>query len=149
MQEKELLNPEELQSPKLATTPVEESELKAQEIKMVDVEDQDKNTYVKISPTFYIKFVETEEGEEENLDDEGNPIELFKILNPETGVVVTRELTDEEKKEILILQLKESRIKFRNTVHKGKVTTNKFGADYRKKRQTRNKMAKASRKANR
>ncbi len=84
------------------------------------------------------------------------------------------ELTDEEKREIYINALKQSKIRFRpikngvkvTTVvvtderlgrkHKVKtreaqtnVTVNQFGADYRKKRQRKNKMAKASRKVNR
>jgi hypothetical protein len=86
-----------------------------------------------------------------------------------------KELTDEEKKAIFIEQLKQSKIKFHplkhgvkttvtetseNTVFGRKrklkskeiltnVTINQFGADYRKKRQRKNKMANASRKANR
>jgi hypothetical protein len=74
---------------------------------------------------------------------EGVEEELQNFLEEE------KELTDEEKKEIYIKQLKESKIKFRNTVHNGNVTITKFGADYRKKRQRKNKLAKASRKANR
>lgn len=86
-----------------------------------------------------------------------------------------KELTDEEKKAIFIEQLKQSKIKFhplrygvKTTVTEStektilgrkrmvktseiqtNVTVNQFGADYRKKRQRKNKMAKASRKANR
>jgi len=156
MQEKEIINPEELQSPKLATVPVDPTALEQEEKIMEGVEDVveiteedlDKKSYVKITPTFYIKSIKPEEGEEK-LDDEGNPIELFKILNPETQVVETRELTDEEKKEILIQQLKESRMRFNPIKHNGNVTTNRFGAAYRQKRKNRNKLAKASRKANR
>jgi len=154
MQENDKLNPEELQPQNLATLPVNAVELEVEEKIMEGVEDVveispedlDKKNYVKISPTFYIQSVENEE---EKLDEEGKPIELFKILNPETSVVETRELTDEEKREILIVQLKESKLKFKNSIHDGNVTHTKFGAAYKKKRQHRNKLAKASRKANR
>jgi len=183
MQENELLNPEELQSSKLAILPVDPTALVEEEIVMEGVEDVvetteddlNKKNYVKITPTFYIKSVELEEGEEEKLDEEGKVIELFKILNPETSVVETRELTVEEKHEVMVLQLKESKIKFQPVKHgaiktvgtstiissigrerkvkdkeiQTNVTTNQFGAAYHKKRQRRNKLAKASRKANR
>jgi len=56
------------------------------------------------------------------------------------------EMTDEEKREIFIAQLKESKVNFRNVVHSGKVTTSKFGAAYRKKRQNKNKAQRKSRK---
>jgi hypothetical protein len=84
---------------------------------------------------------------------------------------LAKDLTDEEKKAIYIQQLKESHIRFKPIKHgvtksvvvgteptfygrkrvlrsKGiitNVTTNQFDADYRKKRQRKNKMAKASR----
>jgi len=85
-----------------------------------------------------------------------------------------KELTEEEKREIKINFLKNSHIKFhpiknatksivtsktvtalgRVKIEKSKitltnVTTNQFGGDYRKKRQRKNKMASASRRANR
>lgn len=87
-----------------------------------------------------------------------------------------KELTEEEKKAIFIKQLKESKIRFRPIKHfavkttmveteeldvlgrkkKRKdvkvltnVTTNKFGKAYHDKRKRKNKMQKASRKANR
>jgi len=135
----------------------------------ISAEDLNKRNYQKITSTFYIQSVESED-----VDKEGNKIELFKILNPETGVVETRELTDEEKHEILVLQLKESKIKFRPIKNVVKtigmqtivssigrerkvkekalltnLTTNQFGTDYRKARKRKNKMAKASRKSNR
>jgi hypothetical protein len=109
-----------------------------------DPEDLNKKNYIKISSTFYIKYVESEEpveGEEK--------IEIYKILNPQTGVFEKRKLTDSEKHDVIVKELQESKIKFRNVKHDGNITTNKFGADYRKKRQRKNKMAKASRKANR
>jgi len=202
MSENEQLNPEELQVNSLKTkdllpevkenldttitdqlegkSPEELEVLKAElqeQLDILNAEDLDVKTYLRVSPTFYIKAVETEE-----LDDEGEPLEIFKILNPETGVVEERELTDDEKKELFVRQLKESRKVFNPLSHptkvvgqstmehpilkgtKGKparvrvikerevqtnITTNKFGAEYKKKRQTRNKLAKASRKANR
>jgi len=177
MQENEPINPEELQVSKLNIVPVDPTELEVEEKIMEGVEDVvetteddlDKKNYYKVSPTFYIQAVESEE-----LDDEGEKIELFKILNPETNVVETRVLTDEEKKELFITELKRSQKKFNPISHPTQVvrtetltspigrklvrkereiqtnlTVNKFGASYRKKRQNRNKLAKASRRANR
>jgi hypothetical protein len=155
MQENEQLTPEELQVPNLITESEVEIEGNIMEgvdeelQKALDAQDLNKKNYVKITPTFYIQSVETKIDEEPELDDEGNPIELFKILNPETGIVEVRELTDEEKREILIKQLKDSHVRFKPIKHDGKVTTNQFGAAYKKKRQRRNKLAKASRKNNR
>lgn len=85
-----------------------------------------------------------------------------------------KELTEEEKRELKIKFLKESKIKFHKTKHgtvpagthvvessigrkrvvtdrviATNVTINQFGAAYQKKRQRKNKMAKASRRANR
>jgi len=195
MQENDQLNPEELQSPKLATLPLLpetkenlnttiNDELEAEELTMEGVEDvvdtteDDLNikTYYKVSPTLYIKSVDTEE-----VDEEGEPIEMFKVLNPEEGLVEERELTDDEKKEVFIQQLKASQKVFNPLSHPSKVigktsiehpfltdnrgnpvkktikerehqtnvTNNKFGADYKKKRQTKNKLRKTNRKANR
>jgi len=85
----------------------------------------------------------------------------------------TMDLTDEQKREIFIEQLKQSKIRFRPTKHGVKitetsvksqfgdfrkhrtaeiqtnVTVNQFGADYKKTRQRKNKEQRASRKANR
>jgi hypothetical protein len=119
-------------------------ELEESLVDEIFVDDLNKKNYVKITPTFYIKSVESEK-----LNADGEKIELFQILNPETQFVETRELSDDEKHEILVHQLKESHIRFKPIKHKGNITTNQFGADYRKKRQRKNKMAKASRKANR
>jgi hypothetical protein len=88
-----------------------------------------------------------------------------------------KELTEEEKKALFIEQLKESKIRFhpikrgikttlttsitpivgnyrkirkeKSTTILTNVTTNQFGADYKKKRKNKNRMARASRKANR
>lgn len=193
MQENEQLNPEELQTPKLATLPVDPTALEQEEKIMegvedmspeelekvkaelqkltdkLDADDLDKKNYVKISPTFYLQAVKTEE-----LDEEGEKIELFKILNPVEGTVETRELTDDEKKELLVTELKRSRQRFNPFSHPTKtvgteivvssigrerkvktkeyqtnVTKNQFDTAYKQKRKRRNKLAKASRKANR
>jgi len=174
MPENEQLTPEELQVSKLATVPVDAKELEAEE-KMEGVEtivvdaspeDLDKKNYYKISPTLYVQAVKNE--------DEDSEVELFKILNPVTGVVEQRELTDEEKKELFITELKRSQKKFNPISHptatvgiqtvispigrkrqiKEKevltnVTTNQFGAKYKQKRKRKNKLRKTSRKANR
>lgn len=129
--DKEQLNPEELQVPQLTTTPVdpmadiqdvsgaseEDLEKLKQELQEtldeLDAEDLDKRNYVKVSPTFYIQSVKNEDEEDET--------ELFKILNPVEGTVETRELTDDEKKELLVAQLKQSRQKFQPLSHPTKV----------------------------
>lgn len=108
----------------------------------VNTNELNKKNYVKITPTFYIQRVL---GDENFKDNE----EVFKILNPETGVVEKRPLTDTEKREIIIKELKESKIKFKNSTHKGNITVTKFGSEYKKKRKKKNKMTKISRKANR
>lgn len=112
---------------------------------LTEPEDLNKKNYIKISPTFYVQAVELEEGEEE--PEEGE--EKYKIFNPETGIAEKRKLTDEEKKEIIVRELKNSRIKFRNITHEGNVTKVKFNAAYKQKRKRRNKLAKASRRNNR
>lgn len=135
-----------------------------------DTDDLNKKTYLKITSTFYIKPA----GSEKNT--EGKDVKLYKILNPETNVVEKRQLSDIEKHDVIVHDLKESQIKFhpikhhvvktttalteeldvlgRNKKRKDttiltNVTTNRFGADYRKKRKNKNRMARASRKANR
>jgi len=182
MQENDKLNPEELQAPKLATLPTlpetEELEKKSPEelealsadlqeqLGKLEDEDLDVKNYLKVSPTFYIKAVENEDEEDET--------ELFQILNPETQTVETRELTDDEKKELFVQQLKHSRKVFNPLSHPTKtvgtsvvvssigrerqikekelqtnVTVNQFNKKYKQKRKRKNKLAKASRKANR
>jgi len=195
MQENEQLNPEDLQVPQLATKKlvddvIEETigdveldenlsveDLEKLKAALTDtVDDLNKKNYIKISPTFYIQPVETEEDEKE-VDGEEEVEPLFKVLNPETGEVETRELTDDEKKEIKILELKRDRIRFSPTRHPVRTvemttvekqygtkkinvsekikavatneTVNKYGSAYKAKRKRRNKLAKASRKANR
>jgi len=133
-------------------------------------DDLNKKTYLKITSTFYIKPAGTKK------NTEGEDVKLYKILNPETNVVEKRQLSDIEKHSIIVHDLKESKIKFHPIKHfavkhtmvvteeldvlgrkkKRKdntiltnVTTNQFGADYRKKRKNKNRMARASRKANR
>jgi hypothetical protein len=193
MQDKEQLNPEDLQVPQLTTTPAETEEVKTEEYSVeemevlkanlqetldeLDKDDHDKKNYIKISDTFYIQPIVKEEDEEEELDEDGKVKEFFKILNPETDELETRELTDEEKKEILIVELKRDRIRFHPTKNpvrttetvyvekkygkktikvkektKGVVTNetvNQFGAEYKQKRKRKNKQRKTSRKANR
>lgn len=166
--------PEEL---KLITKEIEkevesEVEIEGKLMEGVDeVKDLNKKNYTKITPTLYIKPVEGEKK-----DDKGEKVQLYDILNPLTETIETRELTDEEKREIQILRLKESHIKFhpikhqtvkskvtsmistgifdrkrkvKSTTVSTKVTTNQFGADYRKARKNKNRMSRASRKANR
>ena len=63
---------------------------------------------------------------------------------PEEG----RELTDEEKREIYIQQLKDSRKVFNPIKHIGNKTINPYGVAYKQKRQNKNKMVKNSRRMN-
>jgi len=72
-----------------------------------------------------------------------------EAINKEAVPEEPKELTEEEKRANLIQAIKDSKIKFKNIKHNGNVTTVMFNADYRKKRQRKNKIAKASRKANR
>lgn len=112
---------------------------------LTDPKDLDKKKYIKITPTFYIQTVELEEGEKE--PEEGE--ELYKILNPETDVTEKRQLTDEEKHQIFIKELKEQKIKFRNTIHDGNITRTKFGVAYKKERAKRNRQTKKTKQMNR
>lgn len=129
---------------KLDPTNELEVEEKIMEDTVVDPEDLNKKNYVKISPTFYIQYVLPDEStsEEEKKD-------IYKILNPKTGEIEKRELTDDEKREIFVREFLESKHKFKNTVHKGNKTITKFGTAYRKERRRKNRAQKASRKANR
>jgi len=108
-------------------------------LKAIEAEDLDVKNYLKVNPTFYVKGVDSENEDEE----------LYKILNPETSEVETRELTDDEKKELFTLQLKESRKVFKPVKHNGNKTTNQFGSGYKQKRKRKNAQTKKSRKANR
>jgi hypothetical protein len=109
---------------------------------------------------------------EETITD-GKPISGVEDGLPEEK----KELTEEEKRALKIQQLKESHIRFHPIGHASKkvvvgkksvkygsreierelkssvtltnITTNQFDKDYRKKRQKKNRMARASRKANR
>jgi len=135
MQENENLNPEELNVSNTTPSDVDKQE----NVKEPTEDDFNIKTYLKVTPTLYIKAVETDDPDSE----------LFRVLNPETQEVETRELSDDEKKELYVKQLKESRKVFKPVQHNGKTTTNQFGLAYRQKRKRRNKLAKASRKANR
>ena len=130
-----------------------------------DTDDLDKKTYVKISSTLYIKPAGSEKNKE------GEDVELYKVLNPETNVVEKRQLTDKEKRALHVKSLKESHIKFhpiknavktvgaytvessigrkrlvKNKETQTNITTNQFGKAYRKARKNKNKLQKQSRK---
>jgi len=182
------ITPEDLQVPQLTTLPDDPTEVKPEEISQeelekvkaelqklkaeLDAEDLNKKNYLKISPTFYIQ------GAENELDEDGKVVkELFKVLNPETESVEIRELTDEEKKEVFVVELKKSRQRFNPVKNptitvgitvvekqygtkkkkvrektKGVVTNetvNPYGSAYKAKRKRKNKLRKTSRKANR
>ena len=128
-------------------------------------DDLKKKTYAKITPTFYVKPAGTEKNKE------GEEIKLYKVLNPETNVVEKRPLTDGEKHDILIREIKESHIKFhpiknatktvgttivessigkkrlvKNKEIQTNITIHQFGADYKKARKRKNKIQRNSRK---
>lgn len=135
-------------------------------------DDKDVKSYYKVSDTLYIKSADmsAEEGEEPNPD-------MFKIFNPITGIVETRELTDSERKEFLVAELKRNKKTFRKLSHpkmtvgvtkekstvgnnrtlrtvkeqvvQTNVIVNKYGTDFKKKRKNKKKLSNASRKANR
>ena len=130
-----------------------------------DTDDLDKKTYVKITSTLYIKSAGSEKNKE------GEDVELYKVLNPETNVVEKRQLTDKEKRALHVKSLKESHIKFhpiknavktvgaytvessigrkrlvKNKETQTNITTNQFGKAYRKARKNKNKLQKQSRK---
>lgn len=112
---------------------------------LTDPEDLDKKSYIKISPTFYVQAIELEKDVEKSEDEE----EYYKVLNPETGVAERRVLTDDEKHEIVVKEIKEQNIKFRNITHDGNITHVKFNASYKKNRNRKNRQARKSRQKNR
>lgn len=90
------------------------------------------------------------------------PIENQEELNSITDVVgvemeefqeeMERELTEEEKHELFVKEVKEfhkMRSNFRPIKHQSNVTINQFGTGYKKKRQQKNKARKNSRRQNR
>lgn len=111
----------------------------------MDLEKFEEIEFTKESVTFpEVKNVGTTSiGDELNKEDELEEVTTGEEL---LNLAESEDLTDEQKKEIFIEQLKESKIHFRNVVHDGNKTTSKFGADYRKKRQNKNKAQRKSRK---
>lgn len=59
------------------------------------------------------------------------------------------ELTDEEKREIYIKELKASKMRFKPVKHIGNVTVNNYGTKFKKERKRKNKQVKKSRRTNR
>ena len=70
-------------------------------------------------------------------------------LNDGIETIEPQELTEEEKRELYIKELKESKIRFKPIKHIGNVTINQFGKKYKKERARKNKLTKKSRRANR
>ena len=60
-----------------------------------------------------------------------------------------KELTDEEKKELYIKQLKDARKSFYPIKQDGNVTTNQFGTKFKQHRKRKHSLTKSSRRANR
>jgi len=59
------------------------------------------------------------------------------------------ELTDEEKREIYIKELKASKMRFKPVKHVGNVTVNNYGTKFKKERKRKNVQARKARKTNR
>lgn len=83
-----------------------------------------------------------------------DPNEDVTTLNDENpeyveGINEPQELSDEEKRELLIKQIKESKFRFKPIKQVGNITINKFGTKFKKERKRKNKQAKKSRSANR
>lgn len=79
-----------------------------------------------------------------------------EIINDEQISEEPTELTDEEKRELLIKQIKESKKKFKPIKHPEmngipitNLTVNKYGTKFKKERKRKNKQAKKSRRTNR
>jgi len=109
-------------------------------------EDRNKKTYLKITPTLYLKPILNSESDEK----------LFKIFNPLTNTIEVRELNELEEREVFVYEIKKSRFKFSkikhpidNGVDVTNITINRYGKKYKQERKRRNKLAKASRKTNR
>jgi hypothetical protein len=85
------------------------------------------------------------------MSQDGENLELIDKVeeNELTNEEQVKELSDEEKHELFVKQLKESKIKFRPIKQVGNKTINKYGTAFKKKRKVKNKLAKKSRKANR
>lgn len=111
----------------------------------------DKNADKKIKDLLNDENNESQTQEEKNelLEKLAKEVENNNLTDKQESTTNDDELSDEEKRELYIKALKKSRIKFKNTVHDGKVTHTKFDTNYKKKRRKRNKLAKKSRKINR
>jgi hypothetical protein len=85
-------------------------------------------------------------------NNDGTPA-VDKLLDTEVIVHENelKELTEEEKREEFIKQLKESKIRnpFRPIKHDGNITTNQFNTNYKRKRRVKNKQQKKSRRLSR
>ena len=77
------------------------------------------------------------------------PDEVIEDLIEEEVVELTEEELKEKEREEYIQLLKDSKKVFKPIKHKGNVTTNQFGSNYKKKRRNKNKATRKSRKANR
>lgn len=87
--------------------------------------------------------------ENESLFNEEYASKIDSELQNEEEVKEKEELTDEEKHELFVKQLKEANKTFRPLKHIGNKTINKFDRSYKNKRNKKNRMTKKSRKANR
>ena len=89
-----------------------------------------------LTPEEIEKFIKPELPEEKNVDESSDGEEK-------------KELTEEEKREQAIQELKKSHIKFKPVKQSGNKTVNQFGVNYKKERKRKNKEQRKSRKKNR
>ena len=95
------------------------------------------------------KFVEMTEPDLVEVTEQNDVQAVKELLDQHSeSPVEEKELSDEEKKEIYIEQLKKSRMTFNPITHMGKETVNKFGDGYKKHRKRRNSLAKKTRSNN-
>lgn len=88
----------------------------------------------------------------ENLEELNSITDAVDVEMEEFQEEMERELTEEEKHELYVKQIKafhRMRSNFKPIKHQGNKTINQFGAGYKKKRQRKNKVQKNSRKQNR
>lgn len=110
---------------------------------------------VNITVDDYLKHLDMiEEKNTQELENAGTTVihESDEILTTDEVIELLdekKELTEEEKKEQLIEELKKSKIRFNPIKHVGNVTINQFDNNYKKKRQKKNKAQKKSRRLNR
>jgi hypothetical protein len=126
----------------------------------IDITIDDYKTYLKMTELNEKEKYIAELEIDLTKNNDGTPVNEESLLPEVNEIAPTtlseeisteEELSEEEKREIFIKELKKSKIKnaFRPIKHDGKITTNQFGTKYHKKRRVKNKQQKKSRKLSR